>query len=179
MKRLNKRGTDKIISVYWFVILFIVAAAIVYMAAVFYGEPYNVRETEANIMINQIADCISQGGEIKDGVINEEGKLELTNENILSKCHLTFNVENFKNWKEQEQFYIEINFYKFDKDASDGLGVGFGNKIISGNTNLKEFCEKNGKNFPVCVERNFYVLVKENPYIIKIKSIVRKTEKNV
>jgi len=179
MKKLNKRGTDKIISVYWFVILFIVAAAIVYMAVVFYGEPYDVRETEANIMINQIADCISQGGEIKDGVINEEGKLELTNENILSRCHLTFNVENFKNWKEQEQFYIEINFYKFDKDASDGLGVGFGNKIISGNTNLKEFCEKNGKNFPVCVERNFYVLVKENPYIIKIKSIVRKTEKNV
>jgi len=180
MKKLNKRGTDKIISVYWFVILFIVAAAIVYMAVVFYGEPYDVRETEANIMINQIADCISQGGEIKDGVINEEGKLELTNENILSKCHLDFNVEDFKDWKKQEQFYFEINFYKFNKDAPDGLGSKFVNDTIAGNMNLKEYCDKKGKNFPVVsVERNFYVLVKENPYIIKIKAIVRKTEKNV
>ena len=54
MGNLNKKGTDKIISVYWFTILFIVAGAIVYMAAAFYGEPYDVREIEANILINQI-----------------------------------------------------------------------------------------------------------------------------
>jgi hypothetical protein len=179
MKKLNKKGTDKMISVYWFVILFIVAAAVFYMAVVFYGEPYDIREREAKILINQIADCISQGGEIREGIINEGGTLGLTNGNILSKCHLNFNVEDFKEWKTQEQFYVEINFYEFDEFSSDKLGSKFVDEIIVGNKNLNEYCDKKGENFPVCVKRDFYVLIHGNPCIVKIKSIVRKTEKNV
>ena len=59
----NKKG-DKIISVYWFAILFIVAAAVVYMAALFYGAPYDARGIESDILTNQIADCLSQGGSL-------------------------------------------------------------------------------------------------------------------
>lgn len=169
----NKRGTDKLLSIYWFAILFIVAAGIVYMAALFYGSPYDVREIEATLLSNQIADCVSKGG-----YLNEQA-LQLTSDNFLEFCNLNFNVEDFKDWKTQEQFYVEINFYKFNKDAPDGLGSKFVEDIVAGNTNLKEYCDKKGKNFPVCVERDFYVLVKENPHIIKVKSIVRKTEKNV
>ncbi len=68
MNKMNKLGTDKIISIYWFAILFIVAAAVVYMASVFYGGPADVREIEANILINQVADCVSQGGYLKENI---------------------------------------------------------------------------------------------------------------
>ena len=50
----NRIGAEKIISVYWFVILIIIAGAVVAMVSLFYGSPYDVRVTEANIMINQV-----------------------------------------------------------------------------------------------------------------------------
>jgi len=169
---MNRRGTDKIISVYWFAVLFIVAAGIVYMAAVFYGAPYDVREVEANIMINQIADCISTGGELNDNWN------ELTLDNLLEVCHLNFEVEDTYGWK-NGQFYAEINYSDFDVEKgilldSEKL------KSSAGNSLLNDYCELKGKYMPICVERSFYVLDKAtNKYVIKIKSVVGKAEKNV
>ena len=151
----NHRGADKMISVYWFVILFLVAGAIVYMAGVFYGKPYDVREVEANVLINHIADCIAEGGEFKEKIIDAEGNFLLNNDNFFEVCNLNFNVEDFKGWKEHEQYYVEVEEFGIEK----------------GNVNLKDFCTMKEKN---CVERSFYVS-KE----IKILVVVRKTEKNV
>ena len=161
---MNKKG-DKIISVYWFTILFIVAAAVVYMVGVFYGEPYDVREIEANILTNQIADCLSEGGELKKSILDDEGQFLLNNDNFLEACDLNLNVEDFKDWKQQEQYYIQISIFG----------------ISQGNINLKNYCDKKGKTLPVCVNRSFYVLNqdKTNSYEIEILSIVGKIEKNV
>ena len=172
---MNKRGMDKLISVYWFVILFIVAGAVVYMAVIFYGEPYDVRDVEADIMINQVADCISRGGQIKDEIL-EDGLVLLTNENIWDKCHLNFNVEEFKDWN-NDQYYLEINFYKFDGSSDDSLGESVG-KVKAGNSDLKDICNDKRNLFPFCRERIFYTLDGTKQYAIKIKSVVRKTEKN-
>jgi hypothetical protein len=169
---MNKKAIDKILSVYWFAILFIVAAAIVYMAVLFYGEPYEIRNIEANIMVNQIADCLSSGGYLNKKIIDDEGKFLLNNSNFLNICHLDFNVEDFKGWK-NDQYYVEIDISEVGK-----LDNSF--KITNGNINLRENCNEEGKFFPVCVERNFYTSNKnKNQYMIKILSIVRKTEKNV
>lgn len=128
---MNKRG-DKIISVYWFVILFIVAGAVVYMAALFYGAPYDVREAETRILTNQIADCLSEGGYLRGGILgNEDFK-----NNFLQKCNLNFNVEDVYGWKEQEQYYVEVHFYELDQNAVDGFGEKVFD-IVEGNINLK------------------------------------------
>ena len=58
----NKIGADKILSVYWFAILFIVASGIFAMVYIFYGSPYDVRDIESNALKMQIANCLSQGG---------------------------------------------------------------------------------------------------------------------
>ncbi|MFH1151909.1 MAG: hypothetical protein V1788_02175 [Nanoarchaeota archaeon] len=88
---MNRRGTDKIISVYWFAILFIVAAAVVYMVVIFYGTPYDVREAEASAMINQIADCITKDNKLRTGV---------NNDNFLEECHINLGKEN--------KYYVEV-----------------------------------------------------------------------
>src|SRR3990167_8995579 len=106
---MNKTGTDKIISVYWFVILFIVAAAIAYMVISFYGKPYDVRELEANALTNRIADCVSQNGYLREETLSEGFK-----ENLLASCDLNFEVEDAYGWKEQEQYYIEIEIVDFN-----------------------------------------------------------------
>ena len=166
---MNKRGADKIISVYWFAILFIVAAAIVYMAAIFYGEPYDSRELEANALTNHIADCLSEAGYLKENILGNEA----FRNNFLETCNLNFNVEAVHGWN-NDQFYIEVRALDFNNRERNVF------EINEGNLNLKEFCEIEDKNFPFCLERKFYVIDKENnQYVINILSVVRKTEKNV
>lgn len=161
---MNKCG-DKIISVYWFAILFLVAAAIAYMVIIFYGGPYDVRGIETNLLTNKIAGCLSQGGYLI--------KENLDAENFLSKCKINFNTEDIYGWKEQGQYYFEVSVTNF----VDGTLVF---KTSGGNVNLKDFCGKTGKSLPTCFEREFYTLDNEkNQYKIKILSAVSKIEKNV
>ena len=164
----NKLGSDKIISVYWFVILFIVAAAIAYMVFAFYGKPYDIRELEANALTNRVADCLSEGGYLREDAFSVEFK-----ESFLEMCSLNFGVEDFRDWRSQEQYYVELQILDFNTNSKFP-------EITAGNKNLKEFCEVKGKGFPFCLERSFYVINKENiQYKVNILSIVRKTEKNV
>lgn len=165
--RKNKKGAEKIISVYWFAILFIVAGAIVYMVSSFYGKPYDVREIETGLLADKAADCISYAGYLRDGVLKQEFR-----ENFLETCGLNFEVEDVYGWRKQEQYFLKIDFFDFSS----------GEAIFSaeeGNGNLVNFCELEGKNLPFCLERKIYTLDKEGKlYTIKITSIIQKTEKN-
>ena len=146
----NKKGADKIISVYWFAILFIVSAAMVYMVFLFYGGLYDIRDVEAGILINQMADCVAEGGYIKSGILDGP---KLTKENFLQKCGLTFAVEDTNEWSD-DQFYVNISFENFKEGSVvDSFEVG--------NINWKIQCEeKKGTNLAFCTHRNFYVLDK-------------------
>jgi len=168
----NRKG-DKIISIYWFSILFIVAAAIVYMVASFYGEPYDVREVEANILTNQITRCLTNAGYVSEGVFVGGFLSEGFKTNFRDNCHINFETEDVYGWKDTEQFYVELGFFDFNSDTELG-------KIVEGNINLKDGCLMNGKNSPSCIDRDFYVIDEENnQYKINVVSVVRKTEKNV
>jgi len=85
----NKKG-DKILSVYWFAILVIVAVGIIAMVVVFYGKPYEVRQDESGILIMKISDCLSDGKYLNKNI---------NNENILSECHLVLN----------DEYYLEVD----------------------------------------------------------------------
>lgn len=163
----NKRGGDQIFSVYWFVILFLVAAAVVYMAGSFYGKPYDIRELEANALTNRIADCVSVNGYLK-----EETLTPRFSNGFLEKCNLNFEVENVYGWRKQGQYFVEVEVLDFNsKTKISGASAG--------SSNLKDFCEPKSKNFPTCLERSFYSIDKKNvQYQVNILSIVRKTEKN-
>ena len=159
MTRMNKQGADKIISVYWFVILFIVAAAIVYMVSVFYGKPYDVRGLEAQILIDKTAECLSI-----EGYLNENWA-SMDKDTFLEQCNINLNVEETYSWND-DQYYVEITISQ---------------KTISvGNSNLKPSCSLQGENLPVCIQKSIYTIDKQNNnYRVDILSIVRKTEKNV
>jgi hypothetical protein len=177
--KMNKKGTEKFLGAYWFGILFIVAGAVVYMAAVFYGAPYDVRELEANALVNQVADCLTENGKLKQDVFveGEEGGFSV-NENFLESCALNFEVEEYKDWKD-DQFYVEVNFFNF-KDYN-GLGYREKPNMKKGEDSLRDISVPEKTTFPYFVEREFYTLnFEENEkFIVKIKSIIRKTEKNV
>jgi len=158
----GKKATDKLLSVYWFAVLFIVAAGIVYIALSFYGKPYDVRNVEADILTNKIADCLSTRGVLIDnwGDLNEN--------NFLETCDLNFNVEDTNGWK-NDQFFVRVEFLNITDNVLE-------NAVSAGYFNLENFCEEK---LVVCLERKMYSLDLEgNSYQVKIKSIVRKNEKN-
>ena len=162
---MNKHGAEKMFSIYWFIILFLVAASIVYMVSAFYGKPYDVRETEAGLLTDKISGCLSSGG-----YINENWKI-LNDENILAMCGLNFNVEETYTW-DNDQHYVKIAISSFNSEANL-------KNISAGNPNLKLNCAIENKNFPFCLGREMYSVDKENnQYKITLLSVVRKTEKN-
>lgn len=166
---MDKKATDKILSVYWFAILIIVAGGIFAMVYTFYHHPYDVREIEANLMVNQVADCLSTGGKL-NSVITLDNAFK---DGFMKICSLTFEVEEGE-LKEEGQYYLEVNFYENENNFFD---VSKGNKNLVSSCDLQE--EKEQEKLAKCVEREFYSLDGEKLYLIKILSIVRKTEKNV
>ena len=156
----NKKGSSKIMSVYWFAILVIVAGTIVYMVSIFYGSPYDVREIEANILINKVAGCLSENGKLK---------YELTEElrnSFLEKCHL-----NFDTLDEKEQYYLEVEFRNFSDDNLLDFVIIEGNINLKNNPNIGSIFKS---------EKSFYVLNNENKeLIVKILAIISKTKENV
>ena len=163
MKIKNKKGAEKIISVYWFAILVLVAGTIVYMVSTFYGDPYDIRGIESNIMINKIADCLSENGKLNS---------KINQNNFLEECNLNFG-------NDKDEYYVEVEFYYFENYNSENKEPFF--NIVKGNINLKSFGEiASASNSIFKSEKSFYVLNENNEeLIIKITSIIRKTEKNV
>ena len=165
---MNKIGADKMLSVYWFIIIFIVAAAIVYMTALFYGNPYDVRSVEANLLVKQVSDCfVEENYFIRGRDIESQG----FSDSFLDICGIDFSVEDDYGWKD-DQFLINVEVYEFNNKT---LLFDF----EKGNFNLRD-CSKELKKIPFCIERSFYSIdTDNNEYIVKIFASVRKTEKNV
>ena len=69
---MEKTATNKIIAVYWFAILVIVAGGVFAMVYVFYGHSFDVREIEASFLADKTADCLSYQGRINQELLNEK-----------------------------------------------------------------------------------------------------------
>lgn len=157
---MDKHGAEQLLSIYWFLILIIIAGGIFGMVYVFYSYPYDFRDVEARTLSNQVADCIAEGGQLK---------VDLNNFDILKSCNLNFNDETYQD--QDIQYYVQIGLYDLTGNKI--------NEISAGNSNFIADCaiqeENSYKRLVTCSERSFYV---SNNNIIKILSIVRKTEKN-
>ena len=71
----NKHGAEKILVNLLVCNLIIVAGAVVAMVSLFYGTPYDVRDAEANIMINKVVNCLSEKGKLNQELFNENKDL--------------------------------------------------------------------------------------------------------
>lgn len=172
----NKRGGDKLISVYWFAILVIIAGGIIMMVNVFYSSPYDVREAEAEILAAKIADCLVQGGEINKLLTSPTGTFrESFSDNFMDFCSLNFDVEGEF---DRPEYYIEVGFY-LDGDLDRKQQF----ELIEGNLNWKADCnfeDKKQEKLVRCVEKDFYAVDStQTIYLIKILSIVGKADQNV
>jgi len=124
----NKRATsDRLLSIWWFVILAIVGGGVVAGVFMFYSADVNVKKIDAEILYNRLAGCVVEHGYLVEGFGADT--------NVFEFCHLNSTV------LEGGRYYFEI--------VLDGDG-GF--KILGGTAMLKEDSniEKtvSAKNFP-------------------------------
>jgi len=177
---LNKRGTDKILSIYWFVVLTLIAGGIFAMVYVFYGPPYDVREIESGIFAERIADCISNQGVIaQDFFVADKFNQETAN-TFTKKCNFNFNVEEGYGDKGEIQYFYRVEFYTL-KDLTNPSFI-----FYDANNNWESECfikNKNDKEYiklAKCTERRLYAVNADGEqYLIKILSVIGKSEKNV
>ena len=146
----------------------------------FYGPPYDVRDIESEILAQRVADCISQNGIIEsdffiDGRFNQE-----IGNTFTDRCNFNFNVEEGYGDREEIQYFYKVEFYT-PKDLVNPVY-----SFYDGNSNWESECfikKENNKEYvrlAKCTERRFYALNEGGEqYLIKILSVIGKSEKNV
>jgi hypothetical protein len=177
---MNKRGTDKILSLYWFVLLTIIAGGVFAMVYIFYGSPYDVREIESGLLAEKVADCISTKGIIDSDLFSGKDFNKNINNTFQSKCSITFHVEDEYRDEQIIQYYYKVEFY-----TPSNLTIPLFS-FYNGNNNWETDCfVKKGNNkdyarLAKCTEKRFYAVNKGGEqYLIKILSVIGKSEKNV
>lgn len=169
----NKKA-EKLISVYWFLVLTIIAGGVVIMVNTFYNNPYDVRALEAEVLNNHISNCISYGGRMNPLLIwPTNGQYqESFKDSFVEKCKIDFVGHNDF---DPIEYYIEVNLYtKFDKKP-------FAN-FFAGNKNWIGDCQANNeyKNLATCFNSTTYSADNVgNLYRIEILSVVHKIKENV
>ncbi|MGY4884680.1 MAG: hypothetical protein ACP5NZ_03845 [Nanobdellota archaeon] len=175
---MNKKGTDKILAIYWFVVLTFVAGGVFAMVYVYYGNPYDVRGIESEILAQKIADCISRQGKIDSNFFNDKGFNSEIGNTFNSKCNFNFNVE--EGYDEPLQYFYKVEFYTPNNLATPSFSFSNGNSNWEGECFIKKENNKEYTRLAKCTEKRFYALGNgQSQYLIKILSVIGKSEKNV
>lgn len=117
----NKKAGEKLLSIWWIVVLAIVGVGIVGGVLIFHNADVNVNEIEAGVLYERIYDCIV-----------EQGKLDekfLDGFNIYNECDL--NLESFG---KASDFYFKIDVF----DSNNGRIV---ESLKGGDFSYEEHCE--------------------------------------
>lgn len=128
----GKKGGERILSIWWILVVTIVGVFIVGGVIIFYSSWLDVRGSEAEILITRVADCLAD-----EGKLNFEAE-SLNKDKILSECKLNAGILN------SEKYYLKVSIV--DKT------------IEIGNPDFEKYCKLKGENYPVCKERELYVL---------------------
>ena len=172
MKLLNNKIGAKAFSPWWLFIVLITSAGLYSMVSLFYGAHYDVREVEARILTNQVADCVSYAGKINSNLISN-GIISENKETFLENCHLNFDSSDWA----MGQLYTEVSFYKFENMNNPVFTIKKGNSDWVSNCEIQK--TKKYEKLAQCSESRFYSTDDmNNQYIIKLLTIVRKSEKN-
>lgn len=176
----NKRGTDKLLSIYWFVILTLIAGGVFAMVYVFYGSPYDVREIESEILAERIADCISKQGVIDSDFFVDRKFNAAISGSFTNRCNFNFDVEKGYGDAEEIQYFYEVEFYAIKDLVNPSFSFYDGNNNWKGDCFIKKENNKEYARLAKCKEKRFYALSEEgDQYLIKILSVIGKSEKNV
>ena len=151
MLLMDKTGEKKLMSFVWIFVIAIVVAGIGYGVSVFYSAEVDVRNVEAEILMDRISDCFFEQGFLIEGLLEDDF-------DIFHECKLNRDV-------------IESDFY-FKIAVLDNLGNKIREDIREGK-NFEVECgvvegeETEARYFPECVWKERTIIYEQDDKIKK------------
>jgi len=143
---MNKKGGEKILSIWWFFILGLVGIAVVGGVLLFYSADFDSRNAEAEIIYDKLANCLNEGGFVDLGLFDDSDK-------IFAKCGLSREIFD------KGYFYFRVTIFDSsgnkEKEISSKVGGSFETEC-----NL-------GEHYPKCVPRKEPILFYKNGKVEK------------
>jgi len=134
---IGKKGGERILSIYLFIIYIIVTIGIVSGVLLVYGKGLDVREAEAGILGSKVVDCLVEQGVLKEEVFSDFFDLS-------DFCRFDFSGE---------EYGVRIEILDFDSKR-------LLKKKEFGREDFFEFCDEKGERLSKCSEKKLYVLRK-------------------
>ncbi len=110
---MNKRAGEELLSIWWFFILAVIAGGITLGVIIYYSSDVNSNESEANILLNRIINCVSEGGSLKAEIFNDAF-------DIYKECNL-----DKKMFVRESDFYFNLSVIKNEVVLKSIVGGDF------------------------------------------------------
>ncbi len=133
---MDKRGEERIFTVWWFIVIVLVAGVVVLATLGFFSKETDTKEYEAGILYERIMECLVQNGKLRADFNSGF--------DIYKECGLQKEV-----FLENSSFYFEINLNK-------NLVLQGGDNSKKADCSIKQGVE--AKNFPGCINQTEVVL---------------------
>jgi len=117
----DKKAGEKLLSAWWFVIIVIVGGGVAVSVIMYYSADIEVREAEAGILYEKIADCVIQQGFLVEEIFEKDF-------DIFKKCGLSKKV-------------FEDTDFSFKIRVLDDSGKLLREDIIKGDISFEKDCE--------------------------------------
>lgn len=153
---MNKKGGEKILSVWWFFSLAIIGAGIVVGVLMFYSGDIDVREIEADILAEKILNCINQQGYLHENFLHKDF-------DIFTECGLS-----------KEVFDVQSSSFFFAVNVSDESGKALRDEVTSLGQAWRADCKlsmsgqiERAKYYPKCIEKVEGILYRDSNLTVK------------
>lgn len=163
----NKKAGEKLLTIWWFIVLGVIGGAIGIGIMIYFSATVNTNSVEAGILGERIINCISENGYLKNNVLNKD-----TEKNDFS---VSPNLERFRDFDIFKECGIDRRLFErgsylyFNVSISSG-GIVLAN-FIAGDYSLERDCSIASKisasHFAKCDEKS-ETLFNDKNEIIKI-----------
>lgn len=150
--RWNKKGGEKLLSLWWFFILGVIGGFIVLGVIIYYSADTNVNLIEANILVDKLTECLIIKGNLNEDIFNEEF-------NIFKECNLDAKMLGMGSF-----IYFNVSIY----DSNDLLIKEFINGSGTFELDCRVGMKINAKNFPSCIYETYFSNFENQIHRIKI-----------
>lgn len=134
IKKMDKRGGVKLLSIWWFFVLAVIAGGVVIAVIIYYSADINSNKLESYILANKVMDCIINKGNLDIG---------LEEFDVFEKCDLEQEV-----FRKNSNFYFKIKIYEGDELV---FSFDKGNSLFEKDCKIQE--KILAKSFPKCSEK--------------------------
>jgi hypothetical protein len=143
MKMKNIRADSKLLSIWWFAILGIIATVVVVSTLMFYSGKLDVRLIESDILSERVIDCFVDNGFLRQDILG-------ANFDLFSTCGISKSmIENSGN------FYMNVTV--FSEDKKQIKSYVYGNQAFAKECAIGDVMKKS-TNYPLCISKKIEVL---------------------